>query len=90
MASNLSTKSNETRKADGEKETRVQAVDYHSSAVQGQMERQRDVEVIHQLHPSDGNSGQGGALAGATAAVVNSIQSAKDAISGNASESKKT
>lgn len=73
-------------------EKRVGTVDYQSSpAGQGEVERRRDVEVVHQYHPSEAESGgsAGGLVAGAAASVADSVRSAKDAISGKAKESSK-
>ncbi|KAL6013364.1 hypothetical protein ACLOJK_003861 [Asimina triloba] len=67
----------------GMKERRVQTVDHHSPADQGQKQRTREVEVIHQHHPtSEGAGGGGGVVAGAAAAMANTIQSVKDALAG--------
>lgn len=73
-------------------EKRVETVAYQSTpAGPGQTERRRDVDVVHQYHPSeaDSGSGAGGIMAGAAASMASSIRSAKDAISGKASESSK-
>lgn len=73
-------------------EKRVETVDCQSTpAGQGQTERRRDVEVVHQYHPSEADSGSGacGMVADAAASMASSIGSAKDAISGKANESSK-
>ncbi|KAK9285984.1 hypothetical protein L1049_025187 [Liquidambar formosana] len=73
-------KGNETVNAQGAVETKVDTIDYRSSAGQGQ--EQRNVQVIHQSHPTAGDSAaSGGVLAGAAAAVASTLQSAKEAIS---------
>jgi hypothetical protein len=56
-------------------ERKVETVDHLSSAGQGQ--EQRNVQVIHQPHSKT----SGGVLTGAAAAVVSTLESAKDAIS---------
>lgn len=61
-------------------ETRVDTVDYLSSAGQGQ--QQRSVQVVHQSNPVDDSATSSGVLANAAAAVTSTLQSAKDAISG--------
>ncbi|XP_038902745.1 uncharacterized protein LOC120089373 [Benincasa hispida] len=72
----------ELRNAQGQMEKRVETVDYRSSAGQG-LEK-RNVQVIHQSHPPAENfATSGGVLAGAAAAVANTLQSAKEAISRN-------
>lgn len=66
--------------AEGARETRVvESVDYMSSAGQGQ--EVRDVQVTHQLLPSQNSTSSGGVLAGAAAAVSSTLDSARDAIS---------
>ncbi|XP_050384628.1 uncharacterized protein LOC126801197 [Argentina anserina] len=63
------------------KETKVNKVDNRSSAGQGQ--EQRNVQVIHQSHPSPIPNTSGGVLTGAAAAVASTLKSAKEAISKN-------
>ncbi|CAN6562912.1 hypothetical protein ACFX13_028039 [Malus domestica] len=63
------------------KEAKVNTVDIRSSAGQGQ--EQRNVQVVHQPHPSAKTNTSGGVLTTAAAAVANTLQSAKDAISKN-------
>ncbi|KAK3022312.1 hypothetical protein RJ639_046170 [Escallonia herrerae] len=66
---------------DGNKAVVVEAVDYRSSAGQGQ--EQRPVEVIHEPHsatPDVAGTG-GGVLASAAASVSATLRSAKEAIS---------
>ncbi|XP_027907975.1 uncharacterized protein LOC114167177 [Vigna unguiculata] len=67
---------NETVNAENCMEKKVACVDYRSSAGQGQ--EIRKVDVIHELHTT--NNTTGGILAGATAAVTSTLQSAKDAM----------
>ncbi|KAL5989763.1 hypothetical protein ACLOJK_010657 [Asimina triloba] len=72
----MATFNNMSPKADegGMKERRVRT---------GQKQRTREVEVIHQHHPtSEGAGGGGGVVAGAAAAMANTIQSVKDALAG--------
>ncbi|KAJ7944468.1 Small GTPase superfamily, ARF type [Quillaja saponaria] len=73
-------KTSETVNINGATESKVDTKDYHSSAGQGQEER--NVQVVHQPHPSKGSTTSGGVLAGAAAAVESTLESAKDAISG--------
>ena len=64
----------------GQVEKRVETVDYRSSVGQG-LEK-RNVQVVHVPHSSSENfATSGGVLAGAAAAVANTLQSAKEAIS---------
>ena len=61
-------------------ERTVNAVDYRSSAGQGQ--EQKQVQVVHQPHPlAEDSTTSGGVLASAAASVVSTLQSAKEAIS---------
>ncbi|KAJ8640675.1 hypothetical protein MRB53_017369 [Persea americana] len=78
MASNKSVEVTTRTNADGSvTEKRVETVDYQSQAGQGQIER-REVEVVHQYHPTGGNTGNSaGDLLG------EAIQSAKEAIAGS-------
>ncbi|XP_031737171.1 uncharacterized protein LOC105434696 [Cucumis sativus] len=70
----------ERRNAQGQVEKRVETVDYRSSVGQG-LEK-RNVQVVHLPHSSTENfATSGGVLAGAAAAVANTLQSAKEAIS---------
>ncbi|XP_021735016.1 uncharacterized protein LOC110701696 [Chenopodium quinoa] len=60
----------------------VETVDLSQSAGQG--EQQRFIEVIHQLHqPEKPATRSGSVLSGAGSAVANTLQSAKEAISGS-------
>ncbi|KAM5576657.1 hypothetical protein ABKV19_007484 [Rosa sericea] len=61
------------------KETKVNTVDNQSSAGQGQ--EQRNVQVVHQSHPSPIANTSGGVLTSAAAAVASTLRSAKEAIS---------
>lgn len=63
----------------GSMETKVDTVDYRSSA--GQAQEERHVQIIHQPHSTTNTNTSGGVLAGAAAAVASTLQSAKDAIS---------
>lgn len=70
----------ERRNAQSQIEKRVETVDFRSS--EGQGLEKRNVQVIHQPHSSSENfATSGGVLAGAAAAVANTLQSAKEAIS---------
>lgn len=69
----------------GVHETKVNTVDYRSSAGQEQPHKE-DVQVVHQTQPGDEKTG--GPLASAAAAVKNTVQSAKDAVSGSAGNTK--
>lgn len=60
-------------------EVKVETIDQRESAGQGQ--QQRDIEVIHQSHQSGKPATSGSVLTGAAVAVVNTLQSAKNAIS---------
>ncbi|MED6185517.1 hypothetical protein PIB30_057895 [Stylosanthes scabra] len=70
-------------------QTRVETVEYRSSA--GQPQEQRKVEVVHQHHPNTNTNTNtktqtktktsGGILTDAAAAVSSTLQSAKDALS---------
>ncbi|XP_024020660.1 uncharacterized protein LOC21392621 [Morus notabilis] len=66
----------------GEVETKVNTVDYQSSAGQGQ--QKRDVQVIHKSHPSENSTttGGGSVLSSAATAASAAVQSSKDALSG--------
>ncbi|KAL5999478.1 hypothetical protein ACLOJK_037763 [Asimina triloba] len=66
------------------KERRVQTVDHHSPAEQGQKQRTREIEVIHQHHPTSEAAG-GGVVAGTAEAMANTIQSVIDALTGTSS-----
>ncbi|CAN1310074.1 hypothetical protein LINPERPRIM_LOCUS27941 [Linum perenne] len=68
-------------------ETKVNSVDYRSSAGQGQGQEPKKVEVIHQTPtPSQPKSNtSGGVLASAAASVATTLQNAKEAISGTSS-----
>ncbi|KAL5999422.1 hypothetical protein ACLOJK_037707 [Asimina triloba] len=66
------------------KERRVQTVDHHSPTEQGQKQRTREIEVIHQHHPTSEAAG-GGVVAGAAEAMANTIQSVIDALTGTSS-----
>lgn len=57
----------------------VDTVDYRSPAGEDKEPTKEEVQVIHLTHDS---SPRGGALAGATAAVANTVRSAKEAILG--------
>ena len=59
----------------------VDTVDYRSSA--GQLQEERNVQVIHESHPTQRSATSGGVLTGAAAAVSSTLQAAKNAISKN-------
>ncbi|KAL6013672.1 hypothetical protein ACLOJK_004170 [Asimina triloba] len=82
----MATFNNTSPKADegGMKERRVQTVDHHSPAEQGQKQWTREIEVIHQHHPTSEAAG-GGVVAGAAEAMANTIQSVIDALTGTSS-----
>ncbi|XP_057544887.1 uncharacterized protein LOC130824035 [Amaranthus tricolor] len=61
-------------------EEMVETIDLNESAGQGQQER--DIEVIHQIHQSGKPATTGSLLTGAVVSVVNTLQSAKEAITG--------
>ncbi|KAL5999494.1 hypothetical protein ACLOJK_037779 [Asimina triloba] len=84
--SDMATFNNTSPKADegGMKERRVQTVDHHSPAEQGQKQRTREIEVIHQHHPTSEAAGVG-VVAGAAEAMANTIQSVIDALTGTSS-----
>ncbi|XP_010244277.1 PREDICTED: uncharacterized protein LOC104588155 [Nelumbo nucifera] len=88
MASNNinTTKATDVRDAEGNLQERIiETVDYRTSPGQGGQQeqlRRENVQVVHQPHWG-GDSGAGSMLSGAYAAVVNTIQSAKESISGN-------
>ncbi|KAL6277607.1 hypothetical protein ACE6H2_021208 [Prunus campanulata] len=67
------------KNAQSPKEIKVNTVDIRSSA--GQDHEQRNVQVVHQPHPSAKTNTSGGVLTSAAAAVATTLQSAKDAIS---------
>ncbi|KAM1133926.1 hypothetical protein ACFX19_043823 [Malus domestica] len=69
-------------------EIRVETVDYRSPAGEDKEAKKEDVEVVHEIRDGGAKSEGVHPFAGAAAAVANSIQSAKDAISGGAKESK--
>ncbi|KAM1773768.1 hypothetical protein ACFX12_043227 [Malus domestica] len=69
-------------------EIRVETVDYRSPAGEDKEAKKEDVEVVHEIRDGGAKSEGVHPFAGAAAAVANTIQSAKDAISGNAKESK--
>ncbi|KAA8531657.1 hypothetical protein F0562_006626 [Nyssa sinensis] len=72
----------ESRNAQGQMERRVETVDYQSSV--GQLQEQRPVQVVHHLHSPEADSRtSGGILAGAAAAVATTLEAAKEAISGD-------
>ncbi|XP_022752089.1 uncharacterized protein LOC111300735 [Durio zibethinus] len=73
-----SKKGSETTNAQGEVERKVETLDHRSSAGKGQ--EPKSVQVIHQHLQSNQNT-RGGVLTGAAAAVVSTLESAKDAIS---------
>ncbi|KAG7035166.1 hypothetical protein SDJN02_01961, partial [Cucurbita argyrosperma subsp. argyrosperma] len=81
MQAMQATKEVERRNAQGElMEKKVETVEYRSSAGQG-LEK-KNVQVVHQVHSTPQNfATSGGVLAGAAAAVANTLQSAKEAIS---------
>ncbi|XP_057976257.1 uncharacterized protein LOC131163637 [Malania oleifera] len=82
-SSNMNTsarKGNEMASAQGPVESKVDTVDYRTPV--GQHQEQRPVQVVHQLHPKEESSTGGGVLAEAAAAVTNTLQAAKDALSG--------
>ncbi|XP_057771154.1 uncharacterized protein LOC130990954 [Salvia miltiorrhiza] len=60
---------------------KVETVDFHTSAGQGQ-EPVRRVQVVHELQPQSalGPKTSGSILANAAASVVSTLESAKDAI----------
>ncbi|KAI4315001.1 hypothetical protein L6164_027855 [Bauhinia variegata] len=76
---NAQVKENETRNAKGGSERRVDTMEHRSSAGQGQEER--NVQVVHQTHPTQASKTSGGVLSSAAAAVATTLQSAKDALS---------
>ncbi|KAJ4967425.1 hypothetical protein NE237_019274 [Protea cynaroides] len=84
MASNMTTSQTiEKRNVNGVEETVVETVDYRSYPGQDQGQLRKNVQVIHQVHPQQGDSASGtGVLGTAAAAVANTIQSAKAAITG--------
>lgn len=67
----------QTTNEQGDLETRVDTVECRSSP--GQVQETRRAEVVHQPHP--GSATTGGVLVDAAAAVANTLQSAKDAVS---------
>ena len=67
---------------------KVETVDYRSPAGENKEAKKEDVEVVHEIRDGGAKSEGVHPFAGAAAAVANSIQSAKDAISGGAKESK--
>ncbi|KAK9165824.1 hypothetical protein Scep_001015 [Stephania cephalantha] len=80
------TKTVETRNIDEGKGVKVHTVDYRCPP--GQEVRTETVQVVHEVH-SDGSDGGAatGAVAGAAEAVAKTIQSAKEYLSGNATNS---
>ncbi|XP_022149538.1 uncharacterized protein LOC111017948 [Momordica charantia] len=76
-------KEEEEGNGQGQLEKRVNTVEYWTSAGQGQ-EQRNNVQIVHHVHPQSHPSPyatSGGVLAGAAAAIANTLQSAKDAIS---------
>ncbi|KAK9678507.1 hypothetical protein RND81_11G216200 [Saponaria officinalis] len=62
-------------------EVKVHTVDNRESA--GQMQQQRDIDVIHQLHQPKNPATSGSLLTGAVVSAVDVLQSAKKALSGD-------
>ncbi|XP_030967994.1 uncharacterized protein LOC115988564 [Quercus lobata] len=75
------TEGKENTEAKRATEVRVDTVDYRSLAGGGQ--KQKNVQVIHQPNSSGNSTTSGGVLADAAAALETTLQSTKDAISGN-------
>ncbi|OMP01925.1 hypothetical protein COLO4_11479 [Corchorus olitorius] len=71
-------KGSETTNEQGAVEKKVETVQYFSSA--GKPQETKSVQVIHQI-PQSNQKTSGSVLTGAAAAVVSTLESAKDAIS---------
>ncbi|KAL9245814.1 hypothetical protein vseg_019420 [Gypsophila vaccaria] len=71
----------QNEKPQNTEEVKVRTVEYKESA--GQMQQQRDIEVIHQLHQPKTPPTSGNLLTGAAVSAVGVLQSAKKALSGD-------